>query len=415
MLNLMLKNQRYEGGHGFTFRLQPFALSLRSLAFSLFFILYLLNANTLFAGTVTLSWDVPTTNTDGSQLTDLAGYKVYYGTSSGSYNQSIDVGNVTTYTLNLTDGTTYYFTVITYNSSKSESGYSNEVCRTIGTTTCSSGGDTQAPTVPTGLSAQAISSSQINLSWTASTDNVAVTGYRIYRCLGSNCSPTTQLATSATNSYSNTGLSASTAYTYRVLAYDAAGNVSSQSSSASATTSSGGGGGDTQAPTVPTGLSAQAISSSQINLSWTASTDNVAVTGYRIYRCLGSNCSPTTQIDTSATNSYSNTGLSASTTYTYSVSAYDAAGNASSQSSSVSATTSNSGGGGGSNDLSANNTGSGSEISGGGCGFVKDDNGNGKGSGGKGQETSVILMLIIALAGIAAARKFQPKRRVFFD
>ena len=92
-------------------------------------------------------------------------------------------------------------------------------------------GDTTAPSVPTNLSASAVSSSQINLSWTASTDNVGVAGYTIYRN-GS------QIATFATNSYSDTGLTASTQYTYTVDAYDAAGNHSSQSTSASATTQS---------------------------------------------------------------------------------------------------------------------------------------------------------------------------------
>ena len=77
---------------------------------------------------------------------------------------------------------------------------------------------------PTSLSGTAVSSSQINLSWTASTDNVGVTGYKIYR-------NGTQVGTSATNSYSDTGLTASTAYTYTVSAYDAAGNNSAQSTS----------------------------------------------------------------------------------------------------------------------------------------------------------------------------------------
>jgi hypothetical protein len=89
--------------------------------------------------------------------------------------------------------------------------------------------DTQAPTVPTNLAATAVSSSQINLTWTASTDNLAVAGYRIYR-------GGVQVNTSATNSYSDTGLTASTAYTYTVAAYDAVPNVSAQSSGASATT-----------------------------------------------------------------------------------------------------------------------------------------------------------------------------------
>src|SRR5436853_1193821 len=89
--------------------------------------------------------------------------------------------------------------------------------------------DTTPPTVPTGLTASAVSSSQINLSWTASSDNVGVSGYRVYR-------GGTQIATTSATSFANTGLSASTTYTYTVAAYDAAGNLSAQSSSASATT-----------------------------------------------------------------------------------------------------------------------------------------------------------------------------------
>ncbi len=111
--------------------------------------------------------------------------------------------------------------------------------------------DTTPPSSPTNLSATAISSTQINLSWTASTDNVGVTGYRIYRCQGSGCTPSTQLATATSTSYSNTGLSASTAYTYTVSAYDAAGNVSLQSSSASATTQAPA---DTTPPAAPSGV-----------------------------------------------------------------------------------------------------------------------------------------------------------------
>jgi hypothetical protein len=96
--------------------------------------------------------------------------------------------------------------------------------------------DTTPPTVPTGLTATAISSSQINLSWTASTDNVGVTGYNVY-------SSGTLIATTPTTAYSNSGLTASTTYTYTVAAFDAAGNTSAHSSSASATTLATSGGG----------------------------------------------------------------------------------------------------------------------------------------------------------------------------
>ena len=84
------------------------------------------------AGTATLTWQQPTTYEDGTPLTDLAGYKIYYGTSSGVYTKTIDVGKVLTYQLpNLTDGVTYYFNVTAYNTGLIESGYATEASKTI--------------------------------------------------------------------------------------------------------------------------------------------------------------------------------------------------------------------------------------------------------------------------------------------
>ena len=358
--------------------------------------------------------------------------------------------------------------------------------------------DTTAPSVPANLSASVVSSNQINLSWNASTDNVGVTGYKVFR-------NGIQVGTSTSASYSNSGLAASTTYSYTVSASDAAGNNSAQSTSVSAktnaaadttapsvsvsapsngltvsgsavsvsatatdnvgvagvqfkldgvnlgsedttspysiswntTTASNGthtitaaardaanntttssavsitvsnlgsatlnlavapssitagssailswaatnvlsctasgawSGGksnagsqsasptttstyiltcpatnaasvtksvtvtvvDTTVPSVPTNLVASVVSSSQINLSWGASTDNVGVSGYKIFR-------GGTQVGTSTSAAYSNSGLTASTAYSYTVSASDAAGNHSAQSTSVSATTS---------------------------------------------------------------------------
>lgn len=99
----------------------------------------------------------------------------------------------------------------------------------VATTTQATSTDTVAPSIPTSLIATALSQSQIGLSWTAATDTVGVTGYKIYRG-GS------QVGTSASTGYTDTGLTASTTYTYTVAAYDAAGNTSAQSSSTSATT-----------------------------------------------------------------------------------------------------------------------------------------------------------------------------------
>jgi WD40 repeat protein/fibronectin type 3 domain-containing protein len=413
-----------------------------------------------------------------------------------------------------------------------------------------SGSDTTAPTVPGGLSATAAGSSQINLAWTASTDNVGVAGYRVERCQGAGCSNFTQVATPTATSYNDTGLTANTTYQYRVRAVDAAGNLGGYSTVVSATTQTGGStpgglvaayafdegtgssaadatgkghtgtltgtawaagrfgsglsfngssslvtvadandldlgtamtisawvnpsvlndwrtvimkeapnglayalyghdtarpaayintggsdrgangsqslpantwshlaasydgttlrlyvngslagsqavtgtlaatasplriggnavwgeyfaglidevriynrvlsaaeiqadsttpigtsgpGSDTTAPTVPGGLSATAASSSQINLTWTASTDNVGVAGYRVERCQGAGCSNFTQVATPTATSYNDTGLTANTTYQYRVRAVDAAGNLGGYSTVVSATT----------------------------------------------------------------------------
>jgi chitodextrinase len=126
--------------------------------------------------------------------------------------------------------------------------------------------DTTPPTVPSNVSAAAVSSSQINVSWTASTDNVGVAGYRVYRN-GSLAGATSSL------SYSDTGLTASTLYSYTVAAYDGAGNVSGQSAAATATTLTS----DTTPPTVSiTAPVANATVSTTVTVTATAS-DNVAV------------------------------------------------------------------------------------------------------------------------------------------
>ena len=184
-----------------------------------------------------------------------------------------------------------------------------------------SSSDTTPPTNPTGLTATPVSASQITLSWTASTDDVGVNGYRIYR-------DGIQVGTSAITSYSDKGLNPATTYSYSVSAYDGAGNVSGLSAPASATTPSP----DAIPPSLPPGLTAAAVSSTQINLSWNASTDNVGVAGYRVFR-------NGTQVGTTSQLSYSDTALTASTTYSYTVSAFDASGNDSGQTIPVNATT----------------------------------------------------------------------------
>jgi hypothetical protein len=90
-----------------------------------------INSSTGSSNSATLTWDAPTTNADGTPLIDLACYKIYYGTSSRNYTFSLDVGKATTFKIdNLSPGT-YYFSVAAYDTSGNESGYSNEVSKTI--------------------------------------------------------------------------------------------------------------------------------------------------------------------------------------------------------------------------------------------------------------------------------------------
>src|SRR5437588_4438936 len=196
--------------------------------------------------------------------------------------------------------------------------------------------DTTPPSAPTSLAAAAASATQINLSWIASTDNVGVTGYRVERCQSAGCSNFAQIAAPVGTTFNDTGLTASTSYSYRVRATDAAGNLSTYSNIASASTPAPP---DTTPPTVPTNLTASAASDTRINLSWTASTDSVGVTGYMVERCQGAACSNFAQIAVPAGTTFSDMGLTASTSYSYRVRATDAAGNLSSYSSTGTAST----------------------------------------------------------------------------
>jgi chitodextrinase len=184
--------------------------------------------------------------------------------------------------------------------------------------------DIVPPTVPGNLVATPRSSSQIDLTWSAATDNVGVKGYLVYR-------NSVQIASVTGTGYASTGLQAGTSYGYQLVAFDAAGNRSGASPVVSAATLSVATG-DTTAPSVPSGLTATTVSSSQITLSWKASTDNVGVKGYRVYRNGLAVASVTG-------TGYSDGQLSASSSYTYNVGAFDAAGNVSAKTAGVTRST----------------------------------------------------------------------------
>jgi fibronectin type 3 domain-containing protein len=204
-------------------------------------------------------------------------------------------------------------------------------------TTPIGGGDTTQPTAPGTLTATAISSGEIDLSWGAATDNVGVTGYDVERCSGASCTTFTQIAATSGSgtTYKDTAVSPNTSYTYRVRAFDAAGNQGPYSNTAGDTTPS-----DTTPPTQPGTLTANAVSGSEVDLSWGAATDNVGVTGYDIERCAGSGCTLAQITTTSGTGTtYKDTTVSPSTGYTYRIRAFDAAGNQGPYSNTANATT----------------------------------------------------------------------------
>ena len=186
--------------------------------------------------------------------------------------------------------------------------------------------DTEKPSTPGVPSVSAITQSSVILVWSASSDNVGVTAYTIsYSASGQASGSVT--VTSAFASIS--GLAASTAYTITVSARDAAGNTSSASSVTATTLDPVV---DTEAPSVPSGIVVGTISTSSIALSWTASTDNVAVNGYEVLNgttVLASSTGPAAVVS----------GLTADTSYTFTVKAFDAASNFSAFSSSVTAKT----------------------------------------------------------------------------
>ncbi len=293
-----------------------------------------LTATAVSSSQINLTWTAATDDVG------VVGYDIYRigGQVNGNGNH---VGTTTSTSFSdtgLLASTRYEYTVVARDAAGNLSDYPNIQ---VLTTPASTSTDTTAPSAPSGLAANAVSTSEIDLTWIGSTDNVGVVAYDVYR-------GGVKVGSSIGTSYSDTGLLSSTEYTYSVKARDAAGNLSAASGTASATTLVST---DSQAPTIPTDLTATAAGSTQIDLTWTASTDNVGVIGYKIYRAVGSSTTFSFLAQVTGSNA-SDTGLTPNTTYTYKVSAIDARPNESSMSTPASATTSPSSGAS-SSDLSA--------------------------------------------------------------
>ncbi|TLX67158.1 MAG: fibronectin type III domain-containing protein, partial [Thaumarchaeota archaeon] len=294
-----------------------------------------LTASAVSSSEIDLSWTAPS-NLGGLLL---SGYKIERSQDSGTTWSTIvsNTGSTATTfsdTTGLIPSTTYMYRVSAINP-VGISSPSNTASATTSSIIAI------APGSPTGLTATAASSSQINLSWTAPANNggSAITGYKIERSTngGTTWSTIVSNTGSTATTFSDTGLTASTTYMYRVSAINPVG-TSSPSNTASATTQAP----TATAPQPPTGLTATTVSTSQINLSWTAPANNggSAITGYKIERSTnGGTTWSTIQSNTASTaTTFSDTGLTASTTYMYRVSAINPVGT-SSPSNTASATT----------------------------------------------------------------------------
>ncbi|NLD45852.1 MAG: hypothetical protein GX660_01445, partial [Clostridiaceae bacterium] len=245
------------------------------------------------SSSISLSWS------GSSDNVRLAGYEVYRNdisiakTNGASF---VDSG--------LEEGT-YTYIVKAFDSSNNYSDPSNSVVY-----------DNQAPNAPE-LTVSSKTTSSVLLSWEAATDNIAVTGYEIYRN-GS------KINTTKLTSFNDTSLTPDTTYTYFIKAYDAAGNISIESNSLEVDTVI-----DTQAPSVPINLVIASRTGKSITVRWSASTDNVSVKGYEVYR-------DGVNIGNSTGTQYIDNDVTVDNVYKYSVIAYDSAGNKSENSAQIS-------------------------------------------------------------------------------
>jgi titin len=233
---------------------------------------------------LTLAW------TDNS--TNETGFNVYRGAYPGTL-VTTTAANTTSYTnTGLTCGTSYSYYVVATNQ-----GYESAVSNTVTPTTLPC-----TPAAPT-LTVESSSGNSNLIYWTDSNNE---TGYYLYR----NGTLISQFAANSTGNYSDTGLACSTSYSYYVAAYNAGGSASSNTVT------------KITAPCAPSGLSASVVSQTQTNLSWTDNSNNE--TGFEIYR--GGSLIATTAANATT---YSSTGLSCNTSYSYYVRAVNASWNSS--------------------------------------------------------------------------------------
>lgn len=266
-----------------------------------------LNASPVSDTQIFLIWNAPI------DATGIIGYKIEYKIGSGSYSTLGLIGNLTTYLhTGLETNTTYTYRVSAINSV----GIGNS-SNTATVTTLA------VPLAPRNLSATVISSSQINLAWTAPSNDggTVIKGYKILRensCTGSFVTISTTHNPSTV--YSDTGLAANTCYLYNIQAINAIGVGSTATSNVTATTAPA----QTHTPNSPTRLDVTAISNTSLKLMWSVPSNDGGskITGYLIQR------NGTTIVTNTSSNktSYTDTNLLSSHKQTYRVASWNSVG-----------------------------------------------------------------------------------------
>jgi len=264
-------------------------------------------ANEIMQTTVDLSWDAATDSVG------VANYNIY---QNGEVIAT--VGETNYQATELEGGISYDFAVSAIDTAENESAPS----ATLVVTTIDAELDTVAPSVPVNVVANEVTQTTTNLSWDVSKDDSGVANYTVFQN-GST------IATVVETNYQVTGLAAGVSYDFTVSAIDTAENESAPSATLVVTTEAES---DTVPPTVPVNVVANEITQTTVDLSWAISTDDSGVANYTVFQ-------DGSAIATIAEANYQVTGLSAGTSYNFTVSAADTAMNESGLSEAVSVTT----------------------------------------------------------------------------
>lgn len=269
--------------------------------------------------TVSATSTLITSSTDNIAVSSVA---FYYGSFGGTLASSTLIGSISSPT-----GTLYS---ILWNTRTASNGSTTLWALSTDTSNNTTSASTtlnveNPPVISAVTSSTGLTTSTI--TWT--TDEAASSQVN-YGLTGSYGFSTSTAALVTSHSLTLANLIPSSTYQFQVLSTDSNGNTATTTNSAFTTRI------DNVPPSVPTSVAANAVSASEVDISWGASTDNAAVAGYTIYR-------NGIQIATTTALTYADASLTAATTYGYALSAFDASGNASAQSSAATATTQNAG------------------------------------------------------------------------